>query len=334
MREIIATGKTVNLAIESACAELGASRDEVEVEVLEVEVKRLFKTIPAKVRVTVEDEMTPAPAKAPAPVREQAPAPQAPENKPPRQPEKKREEATRAPREEKPAVAPVAEEPALPDLPAEGEKAAAALEFVRAVSDAMQVEYDNIHAVKRGESTLICVEGEKVGALIGRRGETMEALSYLTSLVANRAGGDYEKVSLDVAGYRSKREQDLAGMARRIGTKVQKTGRSQALEPMSAYDRRIVHSVIGGMENLSSESSGEGAARRVVIRSTAPGATEGNDRGPRPAPGADRGDRGPRKQPMDRPERKTPTGDTPVAVSRSTTVDESFDLPLYGKIEF
>ncbi|MEG0804011.1 MAG: R3H domain-containing nucleic acid-binding protein, partial [Pygmaiobacter sp.] len=224
---------------------------------------------------------------------------------------------------------------------------------------------DAISAVKQGEATIVRVEGEKVGALIGRRGETMEALSYLAGLVANRTGGDYEKIGLDVAGYRSKREQDLALLAKRIGSRVQKTGRSQMLEPMNPYERRIIHSVIGEMENLSSESTGEGANRRVVVRSTAAGATDGGEGEQRPLRSNNnrsrgtRGGRGgssrasgaaPRKDapaaaftprrkdaPMpkqDRPERKAPTGEAPVAVERSTTIDDSFDLPLYGKIEF
>lgn len=222
-------------------------------------------------------------------------------------------------------------------MPATGEKADAAVAFMKEVIAAMGVEVDAVSAVKQGEATIIRVEGEKVGALIGRRGETMEALSYLAGLVANRTGGDYEKIGLDVAGYRSKREQDLAALARRVGAKVQKTGRSQALEPMNPYERRIIHSVIGEMENLSSESTGEGAARRVVVRSTAPGAVDGGERN---RGGRNRGGRGRGGKPrqaaphQDRPERKAPTGEAPVAVPRSTTLDEKIDLPLYGKIEF
>lgn len=365
MREIVATGKTVELAIQQACTELGVSRDEVNVEVLEVEVKRLFRSVPAKVRVTVEEEedmAAPAPVPAaPAPKAAPVPAPEKPaEPKAPaaHKPAEKKPAPEKKPRPEQPARQAEEKKPAEPEQPATGEKAEAAVKFVQDVVAAMQVEVDGVKAIKQGEATLIRVEGDKVGALIGRRGETMEALSYLTGLVANRTGGDYEKVSLDVAGYRSKREQDLAAMARRVGARVQKTGRSQALEPMSSYDRRIVHSVIGGMENLTSESTGEGAARRVVVRSTAPGATEGSDKPMRGGRGGNRGgrggrngggsgnggqggraprkdaDRGPRKQPTDRPERKLPTGEAPVAVPRSSSLDESFDLPLYGKIEF
>ena len=98
---------------------------------------------------------------------------------------------------------------------------------------------------------------KKLGALIGRRGETMESLSYLASLVANRLEGDYIKLGLDVAGYRDKRESDLTALAQRIGAKVRKTGRSFAMEPMNPYERRIIHSAISKMEGVRSESKGE-----------------------------------------------------------------------------
>lgn len=326
MKEIIATGKTVEQALEAACAELGVSSDEVNYEVLEVPVKKFFKSIPAKVRVTYGEEEVVVPkeepkaavsVKKPEPKKEQAPkAESAPQKQAEPQPKKQAE---------------------APAMPATGEKADAAVAFMKEVIAAMGVEVDAVSAVKQGEATIIRVEGEKVGALIGRRGETMEALSYLAGLVANRTGGDYEKIGLDVAGYRSKREQDLAALARRVGAKVQKTGRSQALEPMNPYERRIIHSVIGEMENLSSESTGEGAARRVVVRSTAPGAVDGGERN---RGGRNRGGRGRGGKPrqaaphQDRPERKAPTGEAPVAVPRSTTLDEKIDLPLYGKIEF
>ena len=136
-------------------------------------------------------------------------------------------------------------------------------------------------AVQKGEATIIRLDGEKLGALIGRRGETMESLSYLASLVANRLEGDYIKLGLDVAGYRDKRESDLTALAQRIGAKVRKTGHSFAMEPMNPYERRIIHSAIGKMEGVRSESKGEGRDRRVVIYSTAPDAQTDNTYGER-----------------------------------------------------
>ena len=129
-----------------------------------------------------------------------------------------------------------------------------------------------ITPVKQGEATILKVEGESAGTLIGHRGEVMEALSYLTSLVANRAGGDYMKIGLDINHYRSKREANLTALAKRIGAKVVRTGRGHTLEPMNPYERRIIHSAISEMEGVKSESIGEGANRRVVISSTNPSA--------------------------------------------------------------
>ncbi len=146
------------------------------------------------------------------------------------------------------------------------------MDYLQEVIALMGVENVTFSAVQKGEATIIRLDGEKLGALIGRRGETMESLSYLASLVANRLEGDYIKLGLDVAGYRDKRESDLTALAQRIGAKVRKTGRSFAMEPMNPYERRIIHSAIGKMEGVRSESKGEGRDRRVVIYSTAPDA--------------------------------------------------------------
>ena len=221
--------------------------------------------------------------------------------------------------------------------------------------------------MQKGEATIIRLDGEHLGALIGRRGETMESLSYLASLVANRLEGDYIKLGLDVAGYRDKRESDLTALAQRIGAKVRKTGRSFAMEPMNPYERRIIHSAISKMEGVRSESKGEGRDRRVVIYSTAPDAQTENTygerrpRGGRPGigrrPGGNRnggyrggsrsehgdrngnrggyrGNRGPR--PSGVPERTYAPRDAetaaPVAPKRTERVDDFADFS-FGKIE-
>ena len=289
-----ATGKTVDEARANACAKLGVQADDINVsyEVLEMPQKTGFlglKLTPAKVRVTVE-EADPVPA---APVVEEKAAP-APVAEEPKAEEKTPvEEAPAAPAaEEAPAAQPV-EEAAAEAAPAEGEevevpihieennKVKAAVDYLREVIARMGVENVTFSAVQKGEATIIRLDGEKLGALIGRRGETMESLSYLASLVANRLEGDYIKLGLDVAGYRDKRESDLTALAQRIGAKVRKTGRSFAMEPMNPYERRIIHSAIGKMEGVRSESKGEGRDRRVVIYSTAPDAQTDNTYGER-----------------------------------------------------
>ena len=286
-----ATGKTVDEARANACALLGVQADDLNVsyEVLEMPQKTGFlglKLTPAKVRVSVEEPDAPAAAPAAETLAEvSAPAEAAPAGTP-------AEEAVPAPAEEapaeekagetapaaEPAEAPAAEEAEV-EVPInieENNKVKAAVEYLQEVIAKMGVENVTFSAVQKGEATIIRLDGEHLGALIGRRGETMESLSYLASLVANRLEGDYIKLGLDVAGYRDKRENDLTVLAQRIGNKVRKTGRSFAMEPMNPYERRIIHSAISKMEGVRSESKGEGRDRRVVIYSTAPDAQTDN----------------------------------------------------------
>ena len=292
IRKQEATGKTVDEARAKACALLGVQADDLNVscEVLEMPQKTGFlglKLTPAKVCVSVEEPDAPAAAeeKAPVqPVKEEQTAPAAPAVEevpaPAAQPEAAAEQpaAPAAEAAEQPAAE---EETEVPINIAENAKVKAAVEYLQEVITKMGVENVTFSAVQKGEATIIRLDGEKLGALIGRRGETMESLSYLASLVANRLEGDYIKLGLDVAGYRDKRESDLTALAQRIGAKVRKTGRSFAMEPMNPYERRIIHSAISKMEGVRSESKGEGRDRRVVIYSTAPDAQTENTYGER-----------------------------------------------------
>ena len=364
-----ATGKTVDEARTNACALLGVEKDDINVsyEVLEMPQKTGFlglKLTPAKVRVSVElpDEPVAAPAapvEEPIPVVEEKAAPVAEpvveETAPPA------EEA--APAEEQAAPAAEGEEVEVPINIEENAKVKAAVDYLKDVIEKMGVQDVKFSAVQKGEATIIRLDGEKMGALIGRRGETMESLSYLASLVANRLEGDYIKLGLDVAGYRDKRESDLTALAQRIGAKVRRTGRSFAMEPMNPYERRIIHSAIGKMEGVRSESKGEGRDRRVVIYSTDPNAVaesaNARPRGPRGGRdrngngrsggyhrgGERRGDRngrGPRNgggrggYRSNVPERTYTPRDAenaaPVAPKRTERVDDFADLS-FGKIE-
>ena len=292
-----ATGKTVDEARAKACALLGVQAEDLNVsyEVLEMPQKTGFlglKLTPAKVRVSVEEPDVPA-----APIVEEAPAPAAEEkveapaeeaaapapaeDAPAAEQSAAPVEEAVAPAEETAAPAEEAEEVEVPINIEENNKVKAAVDYLKEVITLMGVSDVTFSAVQKGEATIIRLDGEKLGALIGRRGETMESLSYLASLVANRLEGDYIKLGLDVAGYRDKRESDLTALAQRIGAKVRKTGRSFAMEPMNPYERRIIHSAIGKMEGVRSESKGEGRDRRVVIYSTAPDAQTDNTYGER-----------------------------------------------------
>ena len=295
IRKQEATGKTVDEARAKACALLGVQADDLNVsyEVLEMPQKTGFlglKTTPAKVCVSVEEPDAPAEApvaaapaaEAKAPAEQPAAAPAAEEQPAPEaQLEEKAEEPAAPAAEQTAAPAAEEEETEVPIVIEENAKVKAAVEYLQGVIALMGVENVAFSAVQKGEATIIRLDGEHLGALIGRRGETMESLSYLASLVANRLEGDYIKLGLDVAGYRDKRESDLTALAQRIGNKVRKTGRSFAMEPMNPYERRIIHSAIGKMEGVRSESKGEGRDRRVVIYSTAPDAQTDNTYGER-----------------------------------------------------
>ncbi len=351
--ELFFTGKTIEEAMAAAHAQLG---EDVTPEIVDLPARRLFKTIPARVRVVVEDEPAPQQEEpAPAPVQEEAAAPAEPE-------------------EETPAAEPAAEESAEeePAAPAEAESEAdgeeldleqspnlkAAAEYLTGIFRLMGAENCRITALRQGEATVLRVDGDNMGALIGRRGETMEALSYLASLVANRQEGSYVKLGLDVGGYRSKREKDLQALARRTAAKVAKTGRCFALEPMNPYERRIVHSAVSEMEGVRSESTGEGIDRRVVIYSTAPDANNRlpRSRGPR-RDGERRDDRrsgkggrrdgrrddrrgkggpkGPRSSVPAREFADRPRDENaqPTAPRRTERIDDAADFALFGKIE-
>ena len=372
IRKQEATGKTVDEARAKACALLGVQADDLNVscEVLEMPQKTGFlglKLTPAKVCVSVEEPDAPAaPAveEKKAPVQEKAaPAPAVEAPAAPAEPEAKAEEAA-APAVEAAAVQQPAAEEEETEEPInieENAKVKAAVDYLREVIALMGVENVSFSAVQKGEATIIRLDGEKLGALIGRRGETMESLSYLASLVANRLEGDYIKLGLDVAGYRDKRESDLTALAQRIGTKVRRTGRSFAMEPMNPYERRIIHSAIGKMEGVRSESKGEGRDRRVVIYSTDPNAVaeSANARPRGPRGGRDRNSngrggsyhrggnggrngRGPRSggprssYRSNVPERTYTPRDAesaaPVAPKRTERVDDFADLS-FGKIE-
>ena len=387
IRKQEATGKTVDEARAKACALLGVQADDLNVsyEVLEMPQKTGFlglKTTPAKVCVSVEEPDAPAaPGAAPAPAAEAAPVqetapevPAVPVEEPAAPVEAPAAEVEQPAAEQAaPAAAAAAdEETEVPIVIEENAKVKAAVEYLQEVIAKMGVENVTFSAVQKGEATIIRLDGEHLGALIGRRGETMESLSYLASLVANRLEGDYIKLGLDVAGYRDKRESDLTALAQRIGAKVRKTGRSFAMEPMNPYERRIIHSAISKMEGVRSESKGEGRDRRVVIYSTAPDAQTENTygerrpRGGRPGngrrPGGNRnggyrggsrsehgdrngnrggyrgsrngGNRGPR--PSGVPERTYAPRDAedaaPVAPKRTERVDDFADFS-FGKIE-
>ena len=351
MRSIEMSAKTVEAAVQAACEALGVDRDDINVsyEVLEFPARKLFKTIPAKVLVKVEEPE----------VEEVKPVEDAPASV----------EAIAAPAEEAaPAVEPAAEESA--EAPVEEDASAdeevpldiaadprlqAAVDYLTPIFKLMGVEEFSFTAVKKGEATILRVTGEHMGALIGRRGETMESLSYLASLVINRMEGPYVKLGLDVGGYRNKREDDLSALAKRIADRVIRTGCYYEMEPMNPYERHIIHTAIADIEGVRSESKGEGPTRHIVIYSTDPNASNlpdrdnaRNTRGPRRdgSRGPRRDGRGPRRdggRPYGGPRSNVPGREfadrprdpnaQPMAPKATERIHDGDDF-AFGKIEF
>lgn len=332
MREVIATGKTVEEATQRALDELGVSMDEVSVEVLDMPQRKLFRTIPAKVRVTADEPEQPV-----------------------------QEEPKPAPVHEEPVPAPVetAPEPceAQPEPPAESEQETAlsladcprlapVVDYLREICEKMGAPDMEISAVKQGETVILKLTGDKSGMLIGHRGEVMEALSYLCSLVANRGEGEYIKLGLDINHYRNKREENLTALAKRLAEKAARTGKSHTLEPMNPYERRIIHAAVSEVEGVRSESVGEGATRRVVIlpedmdlstalrRSSSrrsdnrrgSGRSGRDDRSRKPYQKQERREKRPLRRPASADGQPTP-------LRRTESINDGENLPLFGKVE-
>ncbi len=280
MRSMEMSAKTVEAAVQAACDALGVDRDDINVsyEVLEFPTRKLFKTIPAKVLVKVEE-----PEVETAPAVEEKPAEVS--TKPVEVVEISDETA---PEIEKEVVEEMVEDAELAPVPGEeveipldiaaDPRLQAAVDYLTPIFNLMGVENFTFSAVKKGAATILKVSGEHMGALIGRRGETMESLSYLASLVVNRMEGPYVKLGLDVGGYRNKREDDLSALAKRIADRVIRTGCYYEMEPMNPYERHIIHTAIAEIDGVRSESKGEGPARHVVLYSTDPDACNLPDR--------------------------------------------------------
>lgn len=305
MRSMEMSAKTVEAAVQAACEALGVDRDDINVsyEVLEFPTRKLFKTIPAKVLVKVEEPEAEKPAEVstkPAEVVEIS--------------------DETAPEIQKEVVEDMVEEAELAPVPGEevevpldidaDPRLQAAVDYLTPIFNLMGVENFTFTAVKKGAATVLKVSGEHMGALIGRRGETMESLSYLASLVVNRMEGPYVKLGLDVGGYRNKREDDLSALARRIADRVIRTGCYYEMEPMNPYERHIIHTAVAEIDGVRSESKGDGPARHVVLYSTDPdacnlpdrdnarnqrGGRRDGGRGPRRDNRGGRGPRGPRE---------------------------------------
>ena len=221
---------------------------------------------PREVPQAPKAERTPKPDKPQRPVRLNADsAEQAPKAERGPKPERI-EKPARAPKAEKPLLSRMPSEPAVPaeqrDPQSDEGKVQA---FLQELTRLMGLEISvHVHTDEEG-NIRVSMQGDTLGILIGRRGETLDALQYLTSLHINRGRQEYTRVTLDSEGYRAKREDALVRLANRMANRAQRTGRKVSLEPMNPYERRILHSALQGHEGISTHSEGEEPNRHVVI---------------------------------------------------------------------
>ena len=263
IHEAIATGNTIDEAIANAKKELNATADaDVRTEIVAMPQKKilgLFGGSPAKARAWSETPDAPAPVKA----------------------EKKAEAPAKVPKAEKKAekAATKAEEPKAEEVKAAAELAPvniadsaslkSAAEYLTAVLKGMGVAELSIEAFRTKEDEIIfeldC--GDDYGVVIGRRGDTLDSIQYLTRLVANKQKqeSEYLRITINVGNYREKRKTTLRELAKKNSEKVLKYGRNVTFEPMNPYERRIIHTAVQEIEGVTSYSVGADAGRRVVI---------------------------------------------------------------------
>ena len=292
-KTLIASGKTIDLAIESALTQLGLDRDSVSVMVLQQAKAGFlgFGAQPAKVQVTYEapDPVPEAPkvalssasrskpkAKPVAPKAETKPEPKVEAPKPQKAPEApkevKKEEPKKAPKENKTPKAP--KEPKAPKAPKVQKEYAPA--EPGSVEEKIEVFLKGLlehmgsqavpHAWKENDNTyMVELVGDDLGYLIGRRGDTLDALQHLSNYTINRGIEGHIRINVDAEAYRQKREDSLRRYATKKAQQVLKAHRRTTLEPMNAYERHVIHATLQDMDRITTYSVGTEPNRRVVI---------------------------------------------------------------------
>ena len=226
---------------------------------------------PEKAARPPQEERKPKPAK-PAAERTEKPAPRSGEKTPAPQKQqpraRKQRERKQSPREEQAAPSNVARDTlALTPLehPEPDSPAGIAQQFLCELTALMGLEIKVSMALDADGHVFATLEGDPQGILIGRRGETLDALQYLTSLKLNKGREDYVRITIDSEGYRQKREEVLIRLANRMANRARKTGRRVSMDPMNPYERRIFHSALQSTPGIATHSEGEEPNRHIVI---------------------------------------------------------------------
>lgn len=314
IKEAIGVAASIEEAQKMAISSLNAPLDaDVKVEIVSFPKKKvlgLFGGSDAQVKAFYDDGKE---------EKKEAPkAPKAPKSKPQeKSPKQDKKSAEKKPQPKKDAPkkeAPKKESAPAVDLSGVEAKETPATNYLKSILEGMGFSGVGVTAKETDEDIFFEITCEEdYGNIIGRRGETLDALQYLTRLFVNRFEDNNKRVALNVGDYRSRREETLKSLAKRQASKVLKYGRSSALEPMNPYERRVIHTAIQEIEGVSSHSVGEGDRRRVVITS------DSSDR-----KGGHRNDRRGR-------EKRAPYVPSTPAEPREKKVDST--ASLYGKIQ-
>ena len=268
------SARTVDAAIEEALKELHMSRDDVSVEILDMGKTGFFGigASPARVRVSYEtpDPAPVKPEKKPAPAKAEKPA--APRAEKPAAPKAEKPAPAKAEKPAAPAKAEVKE--AAPAVVDEDADYAAIRSFLTGLLDRMGVSADMEITPRANGGVNVNLTGSAMGAIIGRRGETLDAIQHLTNYVVNKDNEKHLRVSVDAEAYRSKREESLTHLAEKLAEKAIKYKRSMALEPMNSYERHVIHTALQNYEGVTTSSTGVEPNRRVVVSYVRPEKSE------------------------------------------------------------
>ena len=287
-KTIITAGKTIDLAIEAALTQLGLDRDSVSVTVLQQAKPGFlgFGAQPAKVQVAYEvPDPKPEPAPKPksalgAASRSKPKAPAAPVKKVDAPKAEPKAEKKAEPKAEKKAEKPVRPEKKVEKKPEAPKAPVAPKEYAPAEAGSVEEKIEVFlkgllehmdstavpHAWKENENTYkVDLIGDDLGYLIGRRGDTLDAIQHLANYTINREVDGHIRINVDAEAYRQKREDSLRRYARKKAQQVLKARRRTTLEPMNAYERHVIHAALQEMENITTHSTGTEPNRRVVI---------------------------------------------------------------------
>lgn len=261
-KSIEATGKTLDLAIQAGLTKLQMDRDSVSVEVLEQPRSGFFGigAVPAKVKLTYEVP-DPVPEKKPEPVPQpKAEAPKAQPKAPKTESPKPQPKAAPKPQPEMPKPQPVPHTPA-----PEGSVEERIETFMKGLMEHMGSDAIPV-ATKSGDDTYsVELQGSSLGMLIGRRGDTLDAIQHITNYAVNHGQGKRVRINVDAENYRKKREESLIRLANKVAGKVSRSRRNITLEPMNAYERHVIHAALQDYPDVTTYSTGTEPGRRIVV---------------------------------------------------------------------